>query len=96
MSQLYLEIMKAGSVLRVLVEGNPPKYAVKKMVTKIAPTPWAEIKQVKNELFTLKESLKKIKTCPSCNKDVLDNFKICPYCGEALKLSPEKVIIKKL
>ena len=56
----------------------------------------AEIKQVKNELFTLKESLKKIKTCPSCNKDVLDNFKICPYCGEALKLSPEKVIIKKL
>ncbi len=56
----------------------------------------AEIKEVKNELFTLKESLKKIKTCPSCNKNVLDNFKICPYCGEALKLSPEKVIIKKL
>ena len=56
----------------------------------------AEINQVKNELFTLKASLKKSKTCPSCNKDVIDNFKICPYCGEALKLSPEKVIIKKL
>jgi len=56
----------------------------------------AELKQVKNELFKLKQSVKKSKTCPSCNKDVRDNFKICPYCGEALKLSPEKIIIKKL
>ena len=56
----------------------------------------AELKQVKNELSKLKKSLKKSKSCPSCNRDVLDNFKICPYCGEALHLSPEKVIIKKL
>jgi methyl-accepting chemotaxis protein len=55
-----------------------------------------EIKQVKNELSKLKQSLKKSKSCPSCNRDVLDNFKICPYCGEALLLSPEKVIIKKM
>lgn len=56
----------------------------------------AELKQVKKVLFQLKQSVKKSKTCPSCNKDVLDSFKICPYCGEALKLSPEKIIIKKL
>lgn len=55
----------------------------------------SELKEVKNEIVQLKKNFKKPNTCPSCGNIVLAKFKICPYCGEALQLSPEKIIVKK-
>jgi len=54
----------------------------------------AELKEVKKEIINLKKTFKKPNTCPSCGNTILTRFKICPYCGEALQLSPEKVIVK--
>lgn len=55
----------------------------------------AEIREVKEELVKLKKNSKKQEPCPSCGSTVLAKFKICPYCGEALQLSPEKIIVEK-
>ena len=40
------ETMNDCSEFNVAVEGNPPKYAVKNIATKMAPTPWAVNKNV--------------------------------------------------
>lgn len=56
----------------------------------------SEIKTMKKEILSLKKNFKKPIACPSCGNTVLERFKICPYCGEALRLSPEQVIVKKL
>jgi hypothetical protein len=55
-----------------------------------------ELKEVKKEIIQLKKNFKKPNTCPSCGNIILAKFKICPYCGEALQLSPEKIIVKRL
>ncbi len=55
----------------------------------------AEIEKIKKEITILKENFKKQNSCPSCGNTVLARSKICPSCGEALKLSPEQIIVKK-
>ena len=53
----------------------------------------SELKTIKKEIINLKKTFKKPNKCPSCGNTILTRFKICPYCGEALQLSPEKVIV---
>ena len=87
-------------ISEVLAQTKDITYNVRSELVNLRPIPEtterlsAEIKEVKKELVNLKKSFKKPNTCPSCGNTVLARFKICPYCGEALQLSPEKIIIK--
>ena len=84
----------------VLGQTKDITYNVRSELVNLRPIPQtteklsADIKEVKKEIVKLKKNFKKQNTCPSCGGNVLTTFKICPYCGEALQLSPEKIIVK--